>query len=79
MPTGTVDLLTTTLKPFMARPMPRATSSTCRRSAEPSSSWGVPTAMKTTSLARTAAARSVVKRSRSSATLRGIISARPGS
>ena len=51
--------------------MSRATSSTCVRSAEPSSSCGVPTAMNRTSLVRTASARSVVKRRRSSATLRG--------
>ena len=40
----------------------RATSSTCVRSAEPSSPCGVPTAMKTISAAWTAAGRSVVKR-----------------
>jgi hypothetical protein len=79
VPTGTVDLFTMILKPFIARAMPRATSSTWVRSAEPSSSCGVPTAMKITSLVRTASSRSVVKRRRSSATLRGTISLRPGS
>ena len=38
VPTGTVDLVTTTLWSFMCRPMVRATDSTCCRSAEPSSS-----------------------------------------
>ena len=50
VPTGTVDLLTTTLKPFMARPMPRPRPARACRSADPSSSCGVPTAMKRMSL-----------------------------
>ena len=79
VPTGTVDLLTTILSPFIARPIPPATSRTCFRSADPSSSCGVPTAMKITSLAFTADPRSVVKWRRSSATLRGTISSSPGS
>ena len=79
VPTGTVDLFTRIFGPFIARPISRATSSTCDRSADPSSSCGVPTAMKSTSLARTASARSVVKRKRSSATLRGTSSFKPGS
>ena len=49
VPTGTVDLVTITLGSFMCWPIVRATASTCCRSAEPSSSGGVPTAMKTTS------------------------------
>ena len=52
-PTGTVDLVTMTLKPFMARAdrlRPRPARSV--RSAEPSSSWGVPTAMNRISLVR---------------------------
>jgi hypothetical protein len=44
VPTGTVDLSTTTLKPVMCRPMLRAAASTYCRSALPSSSGGVPTA-----------------------------------
>ena len=54
VPTGTVDLVTTTLWPFMLRPISLATPSTCCRSAEPSSPGGVPTAMNTTRAARTA-------------------------
>ena len=49
VPTGTVDLLTTTAARCMCWPMVRATASTYLRSALPSSSGGVPTAMKTTS------------------------------
>ena len=45
VPTGTVDLSTTTRYSFMWRPMLRAAATTCFRSAEPSSSGGVPTAM----------------------------------
>ena len=49
VPTGTVDLVTKIVYFRMLRPNVRATSSTWRRSAEPSSSGGVPTAEKTTS------------------------------
>ena len=45
VPTGTVDLVITTLYSLMYRPTVRATASTYRRSAEPSSSGGVPTAI----------------------------------
>ena len=45
VPTGTVDLVITTLYSAMCSPMVRATASTWRRSAEPSSSGGVPTAI----------------------------------
>ena len=45
VPTGTVDLVMTTLYSVMCSPMERATASTYLRSAEPSSSGGVPTAM----------------------------------
>ncbi len=62
VPTGTVDLSTTTLKPVMWRPMLRAAASTYCRSALPSSSGGVPTAMNWMSPKATAAATSVVKR-----------------
>ena len=79
VPTGTVDLTTTTFGASMARAMSSATRRTWVMSAEPSSSCGVPTAMNRRSLARTAAASSVVKRSRSSAALRTISSSSPGS
>ena len=49
VPTGTVDFVTTTIYLFMLAPMVRATCSTYFRSAEPSSSGGVPTAEKTIS------------------------------
>ena len=52
VPTGTVDLVTTTFWPFMFRPISSATASTCCRSAEPSSPGGVPTAMNTTRASR---------------------------
>ena len=45
VPTGTVDLLMITDRSVMCWPISRATASTCDRSAEPSSSGGVPTAM----------------------------------
>ena len=66
VPTGTVLLSTTTVYCVMARPTARATSSTCRRSAEPSSPCGVPTAMKTIADALTDDGRSVVNVNRSS-------------
>ena len=46
VPTGTVLLVTSTVYFLMLRPNVRATSSTYFRSAEPSSSGGVPTAEK---------------------------------
>ena len=49
VPTGTVLLVTTTFWPFITRPIVAATSSTCLTSADPSSSAGVPTAMKRSS------------------------------
>ena len=48
----------------MCRPMVSATASTCDRSAEPSSSGGVPTAMNWKSPCRTPATASVVNLSR---------------
>ena len=60
VPTGTVLLVTTSFRSFMCSPIVRATSRTCCRSAEPSSSGGVPTAMKITSDRSTAWATSVV-------------------
>ncbi|MBV6490695.1 MAG: hypothetical protein CNCCGFBP_01185 [Fimbriimonadaceae bacterium] len=51
LPTGTVDLLTTTVYLSMAFPISAATARTAVRSGVPSSPGGVPTAMKTISLA----------------------------
>ena len=79
MPTGTVDLVTTTFASSMCSPIVRATARTYLRSAEPSSSGGVPTAMKTMRPCFTASAASVVKFSRPSAWFFLTISSRPGS
>ena len=79
VPTGTVDLSTTTLNSVIRRPMLRAAASTYCMSAEPSSSGGVPTAMNCSAPCATAASWSVVKRRRPAATLRAIIASRPGS
>ena len=70
VPTGTVDFVITTSSRVACVPIAAATSRTCVRSAEPSSSGGVPTAMKTTSALAIAAAMSVVKRRRPAAWLR---------
>jgi hypothetical protein len=59
--------------------MVRAAASTCCMSAAPSSSGGVPTAMKRMVPKRTPSCTSVVKCSRPPATLRSTISFRPGS
>ncbi len=64
VPTGTVDLVMTTLYSAMCSPIVRATASTWRRSAEPSSSGGVPTAIIWNRPCATAALASVVKVSR---------------
>ena len=66
VPTGTVLFVTTTSSRVMCRPIVSATASTCRRSAEPSSSGGVPTAMNTTLAAHRRRPTSVVKVSRPS-------------
>ena len=79
VPTGTVDLSTTTTGRSMWRPMVRATSRTYCRSALPSSSGGVPTAMNSTSPWAMPAPASVVKRSRPAAWLAFTIGVRPGS
>ncbi len=63
----------------MLRATLSATASTYCRSAEPSSSGGVPTAMNWISACATASATSVVKRSRPSPTLRATIASSPGS
>jgi hypothetical protein len=79
VPTGTVDLSTMTFGPFAALPIVCAAAITYFKSAEPSSPDGVPTAMKITSEARTAAGTSVEKVSRPSSTLRFTSGSRPGS
>lgn len=79
VPTGTVDFVTTTISRVMCRPITRATSSTWRRSAEPSSSGGVPTAMKTTSAPAIALPTSVVNARRSWRWLRSTSCSSPGS
>ena len=79
VPTGTVVLVTMTLASSMCSAIVRATASTYLRSAEPSSSGGVPTAMKTMRPCLTASAASVVKLSRPSAWFFLTMSSRPGS
>ena len=79
VPTGTVDLSTMTLKSVMRRPIWRAAPSTYCKSAEPSSSGGVPTAMNWMVPCATARATSVVKRRRPALTLRATTRSRPGS
>ena len=79
VPTGTVLLVTSTVYFLMLRPNARATSSTYFRSAEPSSSGGVPTAEKTTSTLSRQSVNSVVKCRRPSSTLRLTSSSSPGS
>ena len=79
VPTGTVDFVTTTLGSAMCPAMVAATPRTYCRSAEPSSSGGVPTAMNWMRPWPTPAAASVVKPSRPSAWFFFTISSRPGS
>ena len=79
VPTGTVDFVTTTTSRVAHLPICSATARTCRRSAEPSSSGGVPTAMNTMSASRIAPATSVVKLRRPAVWLRSTYSSRPGS
>ena len=79
VPTGTVDLSTTTAGACRCWPMVRATASTYFRSALPSSSGGVPTAMKMMSPWAMPLAASVVKRRRPAAWLALTIGVRPGS
>jgi hypothetical protein len=79
VPTGTVDLSTTIVQPFIRSPIARAAFSTYCMSAPPSSSGGVPTAMNCIVPCATAVSTSVVKRNRPAATLRSIIGCRPGS
>ena len=79
VPTGTVDLVTTTLGSAICEAMVAATASTYLRSAEPSSSGGVPTAMNWMRPCATPSAASVVNMSRPSAWFFRTISSRPGS
>ncbi len=79
VPTGTVDLSTMTRCPFMCPAMVRATESTYCRSAEPSSSDGVPTAMNWKLPWCTPRSASVVNSSRPAARLRVTRVSRPGS
>ncbi len=79
VPTGTVDLVTTSCDSVSSRPMVRATESTARRSAEPSMSEGVPTAMNRISPCRVVSAASVEKCSRPVSALRCTSPSRPGS
>ena len=79
VPTGTVDLVTRTVYFLMFWPKVRATASTYCRSAEPSSSGGVPTALKTISTSSRMLARSVVNLSLPSRWFLRTISSRPGS
>ena len=79
VPTGTVLLVTTIFERFMCCPMVRATASTCWRSAEPSSSGGVPTAMKTISERSIAPGTSVVNWRRPPRWLRVTSGSSPGS
>ena len=61
VPTGTVDLSTTTLYEFIYSPISSATFKTADKSALPSSKAGVPTAIKITSDFLIAFSMSVVK------------------
>ena len=80
VPTGTVDLSTTTLSSRRKGAIRRAASYTNDRSACPSPRRdGVPTAMKISSAPPTPRSKSVVNRSRPCPTLRATSSSSPGS
>ena len=64
VPTGTVDLLTTTAPGTRAAAISSAAASTWERSAEPSSPWGVGTQRKTNSAPAAASAAEATKRRR---------------
>jgi hypothetical protein len=64
VPTGTVDLVMITASLFRCFATVSAAASTWRRSAEPSSSGGVPTARKTTCAVAAAVGTSVVNERR---------------
>ena len=78
-PTGTVDFVTTTVGLVMLLPIMRPASSTWLKSAEPSSSEGVPTATKMMSPWLTPSAGSIVNRSRPESWLLPTMAASPGS
>ncbi len=79
VPTGTVLLMTTIFGVVRCEAISRPTAQTPRRSAPPSSPWGVPTAMKTSSASAIPSARLVVNLSRPSRWHRTTSSVRPGS
>ncbi len=79
MPVGTVDLVTTTLYPFMWWAIASATCRTKVRSGEPSGFGGVPTAMKIARALSIPDFKSVVKRSRPALSFLATISSSPGS
>ena len=79
VPTGTVDLSIITLKSLMRAPMLRAAASTCCRSAEPSSSGGVPTAMNCSVPCSTACIDIGGEAQPAAGTLRRMTSGNPGS
>ena len=77
VPTGTVLLVTTSLYCFILRPMVRATSNTYFKSALPSSSGGVPTALNITSTSSRQLSNEVVNFNRFAFILRSTISSNP--
>ena len=79
VPTGTVDLSTMILYPFIALPISFATERTIERSASPSAPVGVPTAMNMMSDFSTPSCREVVKLNLFRLTLCETISESPGS
>ncbi|GJE50921.1 hypothetical protein GOFOIKOB_3975 [Methylobacterium tardum] len=80
VPTGTVDLVTTTVKPVRAPAISRAASNTKLRSAKPSPRRdGVPTAMNTASASATASRIDVLNASRRWRTFSATSASRPGS
>ena len=79
VPTGTVLLVTSTLNLSIFLPKVRATAFTAVRSADPSSSGGVPTAQNTASTSLRHSSRDVVKLRRPAATFRSTSSLSPGS
>ncbi len=79
VPTGTVDFVTSSVFRSMAAPNSRATDSTWLRSAEPSSSEGVPTAQNTISTCPRTSVSEVAKCRRPAALLRPTRSDSPGS
>ena len=79
VPTGTVDLVTNMVYLWIFCPNVLATAKTYFKSALPSSSGGVPTALNTTSTLSKQLDKSVVKCNRPASTLRFTNSSKPGS